>query len=497
LSNSRRVPIQDAHLSADYSGNRKSAWEEDMSHYSLVIGGKAVETASFAEVTNPSTDEIAGLMPLASPEQLEEAIAAAKTAFPLWSAKSSSERAQACMAIADTLEAHAEELAHLLTLEQGKPLNGLGSRFEIGGAVAWTRHTASLELPIEVLQDTPEGRVELHRKPIGVVASITPWNWPVMIAIWHIIPAIRVGNTVVIKPSPNTPLSTIRMVELANEVLPDGVLNVVSCDNALSAILTTHKDIAKVTFTGSTATGRKVMASAADTLKRLTLELGGNDAGIVLPDADPEAIAEGLFWGAFINSGQTCACLKRLYVHDSIYDQVCEALSAYANAIKLGDGLAEDSILGPVQNKMQYDIVSSYVQDAIEKGGRLLTGGAPVDGKGYFYPITLVADIDHGAKLVDHEQFGPALPIIRYTDLDEVIARANDNPAGLGGSVWSSDLVAAKAVAARLECGSVWINKHGGIQPNAPFGGVKQSGIGVEFGADGLKELTTIQTVFC
>ncbi|KAA3509810.1 aldehyde dehydrogenase family protein [Agrobacterium vitis] len=468
-----------------------------MSHYSLIISGKAVETAGYAEVTNPSTGDVAGLMPLASPEQLEQAIAAAKAAFPLWSAKTSDERAQACVAIADTLEAHADELAHLLTLEQGKPLNGLGSRFEIGGAVAWARHTASLDLPVEVLQNGPEGRVELHRKPIGVVASITPWNWPVMIAIWHIIPAIRVGNTVIIKPSPYTPLSTIRMVQLINEVLPAGVLNVVTGGNELGALLTTHQDIAKITFTGSTATGRKVMASAADTLKRLTLELGGNDAGIVLPDADPNAIAEGLFWGAFINSGQTCACLKRLYVHDSLYDQVCDALSAYAASVKLGDGLAEDSILGPVQNKMQYDIVSSYVQDAVDRGGRVLIGGAPKDGKGYFYPITLVADIDHGAKLVDHEQFGPALPIIRYTDLDQVIAKANDNPAGLGGSVWSSDPVAAKAVAARLECGSVWINKHGAIQPNAPFGGVKQSGIGVEFGADGLKELTTIQSVFC
>lgn len=467
-----------------------------MQSFELVIGGRQIETAQHADVMNPSTGETVGRMPMATVADAQAAIAAARAAFPAWAATPSAERAEALAAIAARIEDHAEELARLLTLEQGKPLGGLGSRFEIGGAVAWTRYTASLDLPVEVLQDTAEGRVELHRKPIGVVASITPWNWPVMIACWHIMPAVRTGNTVVIKPSPLTPLSTIRLVEIINAVLPPGVVNVITGDNDLGAILTTHPDVGKVVFTGSTPTGRKVMQSASATLKRLTLELGGNDAGIVLPDADPEAIAEGLFWGAFINSGQTCAALKRLYVHDTLYEPVCKALAAYAGKIKLGDGLAEDSVLGPVQNRMQFEIVSSFVRQAVEKGGRILTGGNPSDGPGYFYPVTLVADIDHGADLVDKEQFGPALPIIRYTDLDEVIARANDNPAGLGGSVWSSDIDRAKAVAARLECGSVWINRHGAIQPNAPFGGVKQSGIGVEFGAEGLKELTVTQTVF-
>lgn len=467
-----------------------------MQSFELVIGGRQIETAQHADVMNPSTGETVGRMPMATVADAQAAIAAARAAFPAWAATPSAERAEALAAIAARIEDHAEELARLLTLEQGKPLGGLGSRFEIGGAVAWTRYTASLDLPVEVLQDTAEGRVELHRKPIGVVASITPWNWPVMIACWHIMPAVRTGNTVVIKPSPLTPLSTIRLVEIINAVLPPGVVNVITGDNDLGAILTTHPDVGKVVFTGSTPTGRKVMQSASATLKRLTLELGGNDAGIVLPDADPEAIAEGLFWGAFINSGQTCAALKRLYVHDTLYEPVCKALAAYAGKIKLGDGLAEDSVLGPVQNRTQFEIVSAFVRQAVEKGGRILTGGNPSDGPGYFYPVTLVADIDHGADLVDKEQFGPALPIIRYTDLDEVIARANDNPAGLGGSVWSSDIDRAKAVAARLECGSVWINRHGAIQPNAPFGGVKQSGIGVEFGAEGLKELTVTQTVF-
>ncbi len=466
-----------------------------MKQYTLLIGGEAVATSHHAPVANPSNGDVVGYMPLASEADLDRAVAAAAEAFRSWSQTSSEERAAACRAVAEKINEHAEELAQILTREQGKPLNGLGSRFEIGGALAWTRHTAELDLPVEILQDDNEGRVELHRKPIGVVGSITPWNWPVMIACWHIVPAVRAGNTVVIKPSPLTPLSTIRLVEIMNEVLPPGVVNVVTGENAIGAALSAHPGIAKMTFTGSTETGKRVMASAVATLKRLTLELGGNDAGIVLPDADPKAIVEGLFWGAFINNGQTCAALKRLYVHDSIYEDVCRGLADYASRINVGDGLDEASILGPVQNEMQFNKVRELVDDARAHGGRILTGGAPMDRPGYFYPITLVADVDHGVRLVDEEQFGPALPIIRYSDIDEVVARANRNPAGLGGSVWSSDAEKAKRYAMRLECGSVWINKHGTIQPNAPFGGVKQSGIGVEFGAEGLKEFTTIQTV--
>ena len=468
-----------------------------MARYALLIGGKSMAVSVYSEVRNPSSGEVVGEMPLASKTDLQAAVSAAKKAFQTWQHTSDSARADMCRAMAAAIEANSEELAQLLTREQGKPLCGLGSRFEIGGAVAWTRHTAELTLPIEVLQDTPEGRVELHRKPLGVVAAITPWNWPVMIACWHIMPAVRAGNTVVIKPSPLTPLSTIRLVELINEVLPAGVVNVITCDNEVAAELTTHPDVAKVTFTGSTATGRKIMASASDTLKRLTLELGGNDAGIVLPDADPSAIAEGLFWGAFINSGQTCAALKRLYVHDGIYEETCAALVAYARNIPVGDGLDPASVLGPVQNKKQLDIVSAYVEDAKARGGRVLLGGKAAGGAGYFYPVTLVADVDHGCKLVDLEQFGPALPIIRYATIEEAIAKANDSASGLGGSVWGADLAQARNVASRLECGSVWINKHGAIQPNAPFGGVKQSGFGVEFGIEGFKEFTTIQTVFC
>ena len=465
--------------------------------YALIIDGKRQVTGESSEVRNPSTGELVARMPNAQPQDLENAIAAAKRAFATWSLRSDEERRVACHAMANKIEAHAEELAQLLTAEQGKPLNGLGSRFELGGTVAWTRATADLQIKPEVIQDTPEGRIELHRKPIGVVGSITPWNWPVLIASWHIVPAVRTGNTVVIKPSPYTPLSTLRLVELINEVLPPGVVNVITGPDSLGAALSSHPAIGKMVFTGSTATGRKVMAAAAPTLKKLTLELGGNDAGIVLPDADPKKIAPDVFWGAFINGGQTCAALKRLYVHDSIYEAMCRELVSFAASVPMGDGRNEDARLGPLQNKMQFDKVKELVDDAVKHGGRVLCGGQPTSGPGYFFPLTLVADVNDGMRLVDEEQFGPALPIIRYTDVSSIVDVANRNPNGLGGSVWSSDPAKAKVVAQRLECGTAWVNKHGGIQPNAPFGGVKQSGLGVEFGTDGLKEFTTIQTVFC
>ncbi|MBE9639618.1 aldehyde dehydrogenase family protein [Salipiger mangrovisoli] len=456
---------------------------------------QADQGGSFA-VRNPSTGEIVAHVPNATEDMLNAAVAAANEAFPAWSATPDAERKEICRRIVAALGEHSEELARLITLEQGKPLNGLGSRWEVGGAQAWAAHTAELDVPVKVLQQDDGGYVTLERRPLGVVGSITPWNFPLMIAIWHIMPALRTGNTVVLKPSPNTPLATLRMVEVLNTLLPAGVLNVVTGDDRevnLGALMSAHPGIRKIVFTGSCATGQKVMQSAAQTMKRLTLELGGNDAGIVLPDADPQAIAEGLFWGAFINNGQTCAAMKRLYVHDSIHDAVCEALVAYARNIPVGDGLDEASVLGPVQNQMQFDKLRRLVEDAT-RTGTVLLGGTP--GEGLFFPPTIISGLKNGDALVDEEQFGPALPVIRYSDIEQAIADANALETGLGGSIWSSDPAAARALAARLECGSVWINKHGMIQPNAPFGGRKQSGMGVEFGEEGLLEYTDIQVIF-
>jgi acyl-CoA reductase-like NAD-dependent aldehyde dehydrogenase len=464
--------------------------------FTLTIDGNSTATVDHFTVRNPADETLIGECPIASADLLDAAVAAARRAFPGWAATDDTVRKNACHAVAAAIETHAEELANLLSREQGKPLNGIGARFELGGCAGWAHYTAELDLPVEVLQDNAEGRVELHRKPIGVVGSITPWNWPLLIAIWHIMPAIRTGNTVVLKPSPYTSLSTLRMVEIIAAVLPPGVLNVVAGTDDLGQWMSEHPGIDKISCTGSTATGQRILASIAPTLKRVTLELGGNDAGIVLADADPAAIAEGLFWGAFINNGQTCAALKRLYVHDDIYDDVCASLAAFTATIPVGHGLDEGNLLGPVQNAMQHAKICRLVDEAKAAGARILTGGEAPEGPGYFYPVTLIADATDDMAIVTEEQFGPALPILRYTDLDDAIARANASDAGLGGSVWSSDPVAARAVASQLEAGSVWVNSHGMIQPNIPFGGVKKSGMGVMFGHDGLKELTTVQCLF-
>ena len=463
--------------------------------YEMSIGGRAVPAGAYQEIRSPANGSVVGLCPVGTTEHLEQAVNAAEKAFASWRYSSDQQRQEACQAIAKVVTDNARELSVLLTQEQGKPLKGLGSEFELGGCAAWAGYTASLSLPMKVLEQSADKRIEMHREPIGVVGSITPWNWPLMIAIWHIVPAIRTGNTVVIKPSPFTPLGTLRMIELIAKVLPPGVINVVAGGDDVGAALSKHERIKKIVFTGSIATGKKVMASAASTLKPLTLELGGNDAGIVLPDADMAKLVEPMFWGAFINSGQTCGALKRLYVHASIYDRVCQALVDYGSKIPMGDGMNEQNVLGPLQNERQFKKVIDLVEDAKARGGKVLLGGKALPGSGYFYPVTIVANVTDGMRLVDEEQFGPVLPIIRYTDLDDAIRRANGTEFGLCASVWGSDKAQTAAVAARLEAGTVFINKHADIAPNVPFGGIKCSGLGVEFGEEGLEAYTTIKII--
>ena len=451
-----------------------------------------MKSATF-DVINPSTGQLLDTCPNSTEEQLDSAVSAANVAFKSWSQTSDQVRVDVLNKMADLVAENADELAKLLTQEQGKPLKGIGSEFEVEAMVGWLRATAAMTIETKLLEDGDERQAILFRKPVGVVASITPWNWPLMIAIWHLAPAIRVGCTVVIKPASYTPLSTLLMVDILNKALPSGVLSVIT--GHVGHKLSSHEGIHKVVFTGSTPVGKVVMKNAADSLKRLTLELGGNDAAIVLPDVDVKDIAEGLFWGAFINNGQTCAAIKRLYVHEDVYDRVCEALTDIVNNMPIGDGLDENNIFGPIQNKSQFNLVSELVEDAKKSGASILCGGEAMPGNGYFYPLTLIANAVEGMRIVDEEQFGPALPIIKYSDIEDAIAQANRSDMGLGGSVWSKDVEQAKSIAARIESGSVWINGHGQLLPHVPFGGVKSSGIGVEFGQEGLHEYTTIQSM--
>lgn len=446
----------------------------------------AISVTDGAPVTDPATDEIIAHAPIATPADLDAAVAAAQAAQPAWEALGHARRSEILIEAADAVDRSAAALAELISREQGKPLNGPGSRFEAGGVSAWLRTAAATELPEETLLEEP--RATIAYRAVGLVGAIGPWNWPALIAAWQLAPALRMGNAVIMKPSEHTPLSVLAVGAILNQVLPSGVLTVLSGDRDLGAALTGHEAFGKLMFTGSTRTGKAIVAASAANLPRLTLELGGNDPGIVLPDVDAQAIAQDLFWGAFINTGQTCAALKRLYVHDDVYDDVVEALRAVAAQVPMGAGIEESSALGPLTTADQFGIVDRLVEDAKAGGARVVLGGEPDRAAaGNFYPTTLVADIDAHAPLVVEEQFGPALPIVRYSDLDEVIGLANGLDVGLGASVWSADAAKAREIATRIQAGTVWINSHGGVHPMVPFGGIKGSGYGLEFGVEGLK----------
>jgi acyl-CoA reductase-like NAD-dependent aldehyde dehydrogenase len=402
-------------------------------------------------------------------------------------------RTGALLAAADAVDAAAKELGPLLTAEQGKPVaQAIG---EAKGVALWLRHFAKLDLPREVIQDDERVFAEVVRRPVGVVAAITPWNFPLSMAAWKFAPALRAGNTVVVKPSPYTPLATLRLGEVLRDVLPPGVLNIVSGSDELGGWMTSHPLVRKISFTGSVATGKKVAAAAAPDLKRVTLELGGNDPAIVLDDVDTEKVAEKLFWSAFRNSGQVCIAVKRVYVPERLHDDLVEVLAAKARAAKVDDGMAEGTDLGPINNKPQFERVSELVSDALSNGATAVSGGGPLDRPGYFFAPTVLTGVSDGTRIVDEEQFGPALPVIPYRDVDDALARANATTFGLGGSVWSADPDRAAGVAERLETGTAWVNTHAALAPHQPFGGAKWSGIGVENGSWGLLGYTEIQVV--
>ncbi len=463
-----------------------------MGPFKLLIDGKLVDGDSTMSVINPANEEVLSECPRASKAQLDQAVAAAKAAFPAWSAKPIDDRRAALLAMADAIQNDLQNLARILTQEQGKPIgDAMG---EVFGCAAFFRYFASLDLPTKVIEDSADKKVVASRRPLGVVGAIVPWNFPLILMAFKVPAALLAGNTVILKPAATTPLATLRIAELVKDLLPAGVLNVIADANDLGGAITAHPDIRKVSFTGSTETGKKVMAGAADALKRVTLELGGNDAAIVLADNDPKEAAPKIFQGAFQNSGQVCIAIKRAYVHESIYDEMCDELAKLANAAVVGDGLQQGVNLGPLQNKTQFEKVLGYIESA-KADGKIIAGGARATEKGYFIQPTIVRDITDGAKLVDEEQFGPVLPVIKIKDGMDAVARANNSEYGLGGSVWSKDLDKAWELASQMNTGTVWINKHADLAPNIPFGGAKLSGVGTELGEEGLSEFTQMHVI--
>ena len=467
--------------------------EAILSDFTLTIDGESVAAPRTFGVINPATEQVFAQCPDASREQVDMAVAAARRAAPGWQAIPFDQRRALLLELSDRIQARRDELAVLVTREQGKTLkDALG---EVGRTANYFEGLTGFELPVEILYENDQRRVEVHSKALGVVGAITPWNSPLLLACIKVVSSLITGNTVVLKPSPYTPLSAVRLGEIGRDIFPPGVLNVLSGGDEVGKWMTAHPGIDKISFTGSVPTGKNIMQSSADSLKRVTLELGGNDAAIVLEDADPVAIAPKLFAAAFANSGQVCVAIKRLYVHENIYEPLCGELARLAGEVSVGDGLDPDSDLGPIQNAMQYDKVLSILEDTKQRGARILSGGEPPDRPGYFLPPTVVADISDGARLVDEEPFGPILPVISFNDIDDAIQRANASSFGLGGSVWTADEAKGVELAGRLEVGTAWVNQHAAVDFTTPFGGTKESGIGVEYSKVGLMGYTAQQIV--
>lgn len=463
-----------------------------MPDFAMTISGKSETSTETFPVFNPANGQLIARAPECSPEMLDAAVKSAHEGRDSWLADPVT-RSAALLEIAARVEGNLEELAALITQEQGKPLHE--AEEELEAAAGDLRYYAGLNLPVDTVADTGERLVQVLRRPMGVIAAITPWNFPLGTAMSKLAPALAAGCTVVLKPSPYTPLSSLRFGQLVADALPPGVLNVVSGSDSLGSLMTGHPLVRMISFTGSVATGKTIAATAAADLKRVLLELGGNDPAIVLDDADVNAAADGLFANAFANCGQICVAIKRVYAPKELYGQLVDALADRARASRLGDGRDSGTDIGPLCNPVQRDRIKELVGDALQSGTKVAVGGSAADGAGYFYEPTILAGLNGSERIVVEEQFGPALPIIEYSDIEEAIAQANDSNYGLGASVWTADPERGRAIAPRVESGTVWVNTHQSGIPGQPFGGLKWSGIGVEGGPWGMLAYTELQAI--
>ncbi|KAF2201629.1 aldehyde dehydrogenase-like protein [Delitschia confertaspora ATCC 74209] len=456
----------------------------DFQSFHNIVDGEKRSSKDIHHGINPTTSEDLWGVPIATEHDLNDAVASAKAAFPSWSQTPIQKRKELLLKFADLFSQYVNEFTDLLCKEAGKPRKA--ASIEVSGIAGFIQYHCGLDIPEEKFEDD-EKTVYTEYMPLGVCAGIIPWNFPLILSIGKIAPALLTGNTIVVKPSPFTPYTGLKLVELAQEVFPKGVVQAVGGNNELGALLTLHPDVAKISFTGSIATGKKVMEASAKTLKRVTLELGGNDASIILPDVDIKKVAPEVVQGAFQNSGQVCVATKRIYIHESIYNEFLQEMVKATKAMKVGSSDEEGVALGPIQNPMQFEKVKEFFADSKAKGYKFAVGEPDVaPPKGFFVQPTIIDNPPNDSRIIQEEPFGPIVPTQPWSDEEEVIARANNTNTGLGACVWGKDVEHAAKIARRLEAGSVFVNSWEKPTPQAIFGGHKESGIGGEWGKTGL-----------
>jgi aldehyde dehydrogenase (NAD+) len=484
--------------------------ETMIQQFPLFINGEwtPVSSGETFDVINPATGEVAAKVAKASKKEVDMAVESARNTFEsgVWSNKKPEERAQVLMAFSQKIIEHAQEIIYIEAISSGGTIRKLAGA-DIMQLVLCLQQTAKQSLDYRYVETLPivtalgPSRNQIVREPIGVVAAITPWNFPLVLAMWKIAPALMMGNSIVVKPASYTPLGTLKLAELAVQAgLPPGVFNVITGPGStVGEALVTHREVDKVAFTGSTEVGRIIMKQASETVKKVTLELGGKAPAIVLPDADLELTIPGILFGVFFHSGQVCESGTRLLVHDSIYEEVIQKLAEMSKKIKVGPPMDFETGMGPVVSRQQMETVLSYIQSGIDEGARLVCGGKRATGpgldQGYYIEPTIFADVRNEMKIAQEEIFGPVLSIIRYSTEEEAIKIANDTIYGLSAGFWTRDVVKANKLAGKIKAGTIWINDWHMFRMDAPFGGYKQSGVGRELGKNVLDEYTEVKHV--
>ncbi|KAM0295844.1 hypothetical protein ACHAO9_000930 [Fusarium lateritium] len=461
-----------------------------------IINGELQPTPKTRHTIDPATEQPLYEVPIATEEQLDLAVKHARIAFTAWSKTTHKQRQELLLAFADAVEKNRHDLAKLQTMEQGKPLS-LAEQ-EVDMTLTWLRTFAYMEVQDEILEETEERRITSTFPPLGVCGAIVPWNWPILLGMGKVGPALMTGNTVIMKPSPFTPYCNLKLGEIGMSIFPPGVFQVLSGEDSLGPWMTSHPGIDMISFTGSIATGKKVSASCSSTLKRCVLELGGNDAAIVCEDVDIDKCLPKIATLSFLNSGQICMLAKRIYVHEKIYDRFRDAMVEFTkNNIKTGGGFESGVVVGPLQNKMQYELVKDMYAEIDRQGWKVALEGKVLESsKGYLIEPVIIDNPPEDSRIVVEEPFGPVVPLLRWCDDADVIERANALNTGLGASVWTKDLDRGESMGRQLSAGSVWINSHFDVAPNVPFGGHKESGMGVEWGIEGFKHYTNSRSLW-